>query len=164
MAQCDDTCPAYRGNLELLDRPKTAFLASRGILPEDVLRCLDWAAAQRDAGRCIIGGFHAPLEKDVLRVLLKGRQPIVIVLARRHYRRIPEALAPAMQTGRLLLVSVSAAARADAHTTRLRNQYIVDHCDQVVIGALDPGGHLADLVASLPKSRRISLHHAHGDR
>ena len=39
----------YYGNKELLKLHKTAFLASRTIPPEMVLRCYDWAAA--DHGR-----------------------------------------------------------------------------------------------------------------
>jgi len=54
---------------------------------------LDWAAKVRDAGICVIGGFQSALEKDVLRVLLKeGTQPVVMVLARKLWRIIPNTL------------------------------------------------------------------------
>jgi hypothetical protein len=35
-----------------------------------ILKCYDWAIAQREAGNCIISGFHSQLEKDVLHYLL----------------------------------------------------------------------------------------------
>jgi hypothetical protein len=70
------------GNNEILKLPKTAFLCSRKVSASVVLKCYDWAIAQRDAGHCVISGFHSQLEKDVLHYLLKGTQPIILVLAR----------------------------------------------------------------------------------
>jgi hypothetical protein len=35
----------------------------------------DRAPAMREAGLCVVSGFHSPLERDVLHFLLKGRQP-----------------------------------------------------------------------------------------
>ena len=145
----------FLGNHELLNIPKTAFLSSRRISPEAVLRCCSWATAQRDAGRCVISGFHSALERDVLRLLLKGGQPIVLVLARRLYapetleREHPD-LKRALDEERLLIVSTSSAARANEETTRKRNQYILAHAEAIVIGALTPGGGLASLVDTLP--------------
>ena len=56
------------GNAKLLETPnKVAFLSSRKIAPDDVLRCYDWAAKVRDGDACIMSGFQSPLEKDVER-------------------------------------------------------------------------------------------------
>jgi predicted Rossmann fold nucleotide-binding protein DprA/Smf involved in DNA uptake len=143
----------FLGNKALLNLPKTAFLSSRRISSEAVLKCYDWATAQRDAGRCVISGFHSSLEKDVLRFLLKGRQPIIVVIARKLYAAIPEDFVAALDEGRMLLVSTSTAARASETTTRRRNQYIVDHADHIVIGALAPNGNLVQLVKTLPPDK-----------
>ncbi len=62
------------GNKEILKLPKTAFLCSRNVSASVVLKCYDWATEQRDAGHCVISGFHSQLEKDVLHFLLKGTQ------------------------------------------------------------------------------------------
>jgi len=35
----------------------------------------------REAGRCVISGFHSPIEQDVLHYLLKGKQPVIMALA-----------------------------------------------------------------------------------
>jgi len=146
----------FLGNQALLALPKTAFLSSRRIPPEAVLKCYDWATDQRDAGRCVISGFHSDLEKDVLRFLLKGSQPMIVVLARRLYDQIPEEFGAALDAGRLLIVSTSSAARASDSTTRTRNRYIVAHADHVVVGALTPNGKLASLIATLP-SVKVSM-------
>jgi hypothetical protein len=41
------------GNKDLLGLPKTAFLCSRRIPAAAVLKCYDWAIAERDRGRCM---------------------------------------------------------------------------------------------------------------
>ena len=96
----------YRGNIELLQLPKTAFLSSRNISPPSVMACYDWATQQRSAGRCIISGFHSQIEKDVLHFLLKGTQPVIMVLGRSLYKKLPEELIKPLEENRLLIVSV----------------------------------------------------------
>ncbi len=153
---------ALLGNTGLLNLPKTAFLSSRKVSPEAVLRCCAWAAAQRDAGRCVISGFHSALERDVLRLLLKGVQPVVLVLARRLYspqtlEREHADLKRALDDGRLLLVSTSSAGRANASSTIQRNRFIVDQADEIVVGSLSPAGSLAPLIARADESgKRIT--------
>ena len=78
----------YLGNRELLKLKKTAFLASSTISSETVLRCYDWATEMRNRGECVVSGFSSKLEQDVLHFLLKGNQPIIVVLARRMYRKL----------------------------------------------------------------------------
>jgi len=46
------------GNEKLLELEKTAFLCSRKIPASAVLKCYDWAVAQREAGNFVISGFH----------------------------------------------------------------------------------------------------------
>ncbi|MBS1941170.1 MAG: DNA-binding protein, partial [Bacteroidetes bacterium] len=70
------------GNALIWDLSKTAFLCSRKVPAAVVLKCYDWAVAMREAGTCVMLGAHSPLEKDVLHYLLKGTQPVVLVLAR----------------------------------------------------------------------------------
>jgi len=97
----------YLGNKTLLDVPKTAFLASNNYGSKDVLRCYDWATETRDRGECVVSGFSSPLEQDILPFLLKGTQPIIIVLARRMYQQCPPKWQAALDADRLLIVSVS---------------------------------------------------------
>ena len=39
------------GNAGLMGLPKTAFLSSRKVAPQDVMRCYDWATGMRGGGR-----------------------------------------------------------------------------------------------------------------
>ena len=70
------------GNLNLLALPKTALFCSARCPGHAILSAYDQAARWRDAGRCIISGFHSPVEKECLRILLRGSQPIIICAAR----------------------------------------------------------------------------------
>lgn len=76
----------YLGNTELLTMPKTAFLASGNIAPDVVLCCYDWATDEHEG--CVVSGFSSKLEQDVLHFLLKGKTPVIMVLARRMYREL----------------------------------------------------------------------------
>ena len=143
------------GNIGLLgSQKKVAFLSSRKIAPDDVLRCYDWAAKMRDSDACIMSGFQSPLEKDVLRFLLRGKVSIILVLARSLWKKVPDELRDALDSGRLLIVSPVFAARASASTAAARNRWILENCDSVYVGALDPVGRLARQIS---QSRKESL-------
>ena len=63
----------YHGNKELLNLPKTAFLASSTIPPDIVLKCYDWATQMAKEGICVVSGFSSHLEREVLDFLVKGK-------------------------------------------------------------------------------------------
>ena len=121
----------YLGNRELLKLKKTAFLASNTISSETVLRCYDWATEMRNRGECVVSGFSSKLEQDVLHFLLKGSQPIIIVLARRMYRNIPDELKEPLAQNRLLIISVSNAVRQSKVTAMARNRYVCEMADKI---------------------------------
>ena len=121
----------YLGNWELLKLKKTAFLASNTISSETVLRCYDWATEMRNRGECVVSGFSSKLEQDVLHFLLKGSQPIIIVLARRMYRNIPDELKEPLAQNRLLIISVSNAVRQSKVTAMARNRYVCEMADKI---------------------------------
>lgn len=121
----------YLGNKELLKLKKTAFLASSTISSDTVLRCYDWAMGMRSRGECVVSGFSSKLEQDVLHFLLKGSQPVILVLARRMYKAIPEELRKPLMENRLLIISVSTAVRQSKATALMRNKYICEIAEQV---------------------------------
>lgn len=136
----------YLGDRTLLDLPKTAFLASGTVPPELVLRCYDWAQRMgRAGGGCVVSGFSSHVEERVLRLLLRGTQPIVVVLARRMYRRVPPEWQPHVDSGRMLIVAASASARQSRATAQARNRYVCQLADRIVIVGPDEGTSLAEL-------------------
>ena len=122
----------YLGNKGLLNLPKTAFLASSTIPPDMVLKCYDWAVKMAKEGRCVISGFSSHLEHEVLHFLAKGKQPIILVLARQMYKQIPQELQPLLDENRLLIISVSKAIRQSKTTAHARNKYICEIANQIL--------------------------------
>lgn len=136
------------GNMEFLELPKTAFLCSRKVSANTVLKCYDWAIAQREANRCIISGFHSQIEKDVLHYLLKGAQPIILALARGLKVRIEPELKQPLEQGRLLIISPfeSSVKRVTAQTANIRNRMMIEMADEVVIGHASSNGQLEAII------------------
>jgi hypothetical protein len=136
------------GNPDIVNLHKTAFLCSRRYPSGIVTKAYDWAIAQREAGNCIISGFHSQIEKDVFHFLLKGKQPIILALARGLPKRIDPVLRPAIDNGRLLLVTYfkENVQRVTKDTADKRNIFMIDLADNIVIGYATPDGSLAGLI------------------
>lgn len=144
---------AQIGNVELLKLRKTAFLCSRKIPASTVLKCYDWAIAQREAGTCIISGFHSTIEKDVLQYLLKGKQPIIVALARGLKQQTEPVFKKAMEEGRLLFVTPFKAdiTRVTSKTALTRNQLMIELADEITVGYTSTGGQLEKLLTGSKK-------------
>ena len=97
---------AHIGNLGLLEESLTALLCSQQCPGDVILKLYDLARAIRDAGVPVIGGFQTPMEKECLRLLMRGDQPIVICPARGiPNMRIPREWREPLHKGRLLVLS-----------------------------------------------------------
>jgi predicted Rossmann fold nucleotide-binding protein DprA/Smf involved in DNA uptake len=132
------------GNLDILNLSKTAFLCSRKVPADVVLECYDWATKMRDEGRCIISGFHSPLEQDVLHFLLKGTQPVIMILARGIKMKWEPHIQKALDDNRLLIVSSfsDSVKRASEATAALRNDLMIHLSNDIVVGFASPEGML----------------------
>jgi predicted Rossmann fold nucleotide-binding protein DprA/Smf involved in DNA uptake len=135
------------GNLELLTQPKTALFCSARCPGSAILRAYDKAAHWRDDGRCIISGFHSQVEKECLRILLRGTQPIILCPARALPKRIPPEWQPALATGRLLLLSAfpESKTRITSDLARRRNEFVAALADEACFAHITPGGQSDDL-------------------
>lgn len=142
------------GNKELLQLNKTAFLCSRKIPASVVLKCYDWAIEQRDKGKCIISGFHSQLEKDVLHYLLKGKQPIIIALARGLKEKIEPEFQKPLEQGRLLIITPfdKKVKRVTEQTAATRNKMMIELADNITVGYASIGGQLEKLLSLKEKS------------
>lgn len=97
----------YFGSIELFNRPMLAVFSSAKCPASLILRAHDYAKEIRDGETGIISGFHAPAEKEILEVLLKGTCPIVVVLGRRlEGARMPVAWKAEIEKGRILVISL----------------------------------------------------------
>ena len=140
--------PFQIGDEKILSLNKTGFLCSRRISATCVLRSYDWALAQKKAGNCVIGGFHSKIEKDVLNFLIKGDQPLIIVLARGFYKHWQPEIKARLDKGNLLIISPfnEAVTTVTPRTCLIRNNLIVELSDRIVIGYASPNGQLSKLI------------------
>lgn len=143
----------FIGNKELLKLSKTAFLCSQKVPASIVLKCYDWAIVQREAGNCVISGFHSQIEKDVLHYLIKGKQPIIIALARGIKEKIEPELSKEIDNGRLLIITpfTKDIKRVTQKTAMLRNQLMLELADNITIGYASKGGQLEKLSYNIKK-------------
>lgn len=141
------------GNAELLKLNKTAFLCSRQVPASTVLKCYDWAIAQREAGNCVISGFHSTIEKDVLHYLLKGKQPIIVALARNLKQQIEPAFKIPMEEGRLLFVTPfdKDIKRVTTQTAMVRNKMMIELADHITVGFVNKDGQLESILKTTEK-------------
>lgn len=137
---------AAEGNVSLLEREMSAFLASAKAPGSVILASHDLAARWRDEGRCVVSGFHSPLEKECFQILLRGRQPIVACLARglTGMRLRTEWKRP-LSEGRLLVLSTFPASikRPIKENAMARNELVAALADEIVFAHISEGSHLA---------------------
>ncbi len=115
------------GSLDLLSKPLVALVCSIQCPGSFILLAYDLARTLRDAGVSVISGFHSPIEKECLALLLRGKQPIIICPARSIAgMRIPLSWREPLNAGRLLLISPFDATqrRVTAETASVRNAMI----------------------------------------
>ena len=120
----------YAGLLEL---PKTALFCSARCPGSAILRAYDQAAHWRDTGRCVISGFHSPVEKESLRILLRGTSPVIICPARGLPKRIPPGWRQPLVEHRMLILSIfpPEETRVAAALAICRNDFIAAMADEV---------------------------------
>lgn len=126
----------YLGNKQLLNLHKIGFIASRHASSIDVIPTLDWAAEMsKRVDVAVVSGFQSPLEKDVLKFLLRGVCPIIIVLARGMYRKLPEPIQSPMDQQRILVISnePDTITRVSEITAHKRNEYVKSISDEMKI-------------------------------
>jgi predicted Rossmann fold nucleotide-binding protein DprA/Smf involved in DNA uptake len=108
-----------------------------------ILRTYDLAQALRDAGVAVISGFHSPIEKDCLDLLIRGTQPVVICPARSiHNMRLAKDLKANIEKGRVLVLSPfeRQVKRPTAQVSERRNQFVGALCAAVFVAHAEPGG------------------------
>ena len=129
------------GDRELLDRKWISFFCSVRCPGNLILKTYDLAQRWRAENQPVIGGFHSPVEKEVLNIMLRSTVPVCIVLARSLPKRTPKEFRRALDEGRLLLTSPFDAKtrRATQETAARRNQVVAALADQVFAAYAAPG-------------------------
>ena len=145
------------GKLALLRQPLTALFCSTQCPGDVILRAFDQVAQLRDTGRAVISGFHTPVEKECLAILLRGASPIVICPARSlEGFRVPADWKEPMGSGRLMVLSCfpNGPRRATTDTAHRRNEFVAALATEFLVLHATPGGRLESLARRLGQTDR----------
>jgi predicted Rossmann fold nucleotide-binding protein DprA/Smf involved in DNA uptake len=142
------------GSTEILEARKIGLFCSVGF-PGDVSTTAGGAArklCEEDAA--VISGFHSPVEKECLRILLDRNRPLILCPARTIARmRIPRKWKPALEDGRLMILSrfERSPRRVDTSSARRRNELVAALSDEILIIHAEPGGAI-ERISNLTKA------------
>ena len=149
-----------KGNLNLLKESLTALFCSQRCPGDIVLKTYDLARAMREAGVPVIGGFQTPMEKECLRLLLRGGQPVVVCPARGiDNMRVPRDWRGPLEEGRLLVLSPfpPTRRRPTAALSAQRNDLVAEIADRVFIAHAAPGSKTESFARKLTGSGKPLL-------
>ena len=148
----------YRGDEAILKNHKIAFFCSQKCPAEVILKSFDWAIEQRNKGNCIITGAHSPVEKDVFHFLLKGKQPLILVLGRKMLKDLDPLLQTALDRNRLLIIAsfFECQERLSKISSSKRNEFIANIADEIVVAHATQGGKL-DLMLKSQNCKCVSF-------
>ena len=133
------------GDADLLDGHYVGLLCSIRCPGDVILKSYDLAREFRKEGIPVVGGFHSPMEKECLRLLLRGKQPVVVCPARGlEGMRIPGEWKKPLEEGRLAVVSAfdGKVRRATRETARKRNDLVAALAKVVFVAHAEPGGEI----------------------
>lgn len=131
------------GNVESLEKDAIALFCSVKCPGDLILKTYDLAQLWRDADVTVISGFHSSMEKECLRFLMRGHQPIIHCLARSlETMRLSAEQKTAIAQGRLLLLSPFPAKykRMTATLAEKRNRVVGAIASQIFIAYADSEG------------------------
>ena len=132
---------AARGNVAILDSRLLALFCSARCPGDLILKTYDLARKLRESGTTVVGGFHSPMERECLELLLRGTQPVVICPARGiEPTRLPRQWSAAIQQGRMLILSPFAGTvrRPTIRTAAQRNDFVAAIADAVLVAHAAP--------------------------
>jgi len=148
------------GETAALGGRRLALFCSVRCPGEIILQTYDLALALRSAGLTVVGGFHAPMERECLDLLLRGRQPVVVCPARSiDGMRLPGAWRTPLSEVRLLVLSPFAPEqrRVTARLAKDRNRFVAALADEVLVAYAAPGGRLEQLCREVVAQGKPSL-------
>ncbi len=148
----DDLCVV--GRVGLLNDSAIGIVSSRRIPGRLVREAHDWAVTMKLSSRAIAGGFHSPMERECLNIVLPGRTSIIVCPARGIARmRIPTAWKPLIQNGRMTIVSgIDGDLRRSTEALAARRNALVASLSEVVLVVYaSPGGATERLAREIVK-------------
>ena len=135
------------GNPKILNEKLLALFCSVKCPGKLILETYDLAQRLKQERVAVIGGFHSPMERECLEILLRGTAPVIMSPARSiaKIQMRPECREP-LENGRLLFLSPFAdkQRRATQENAMARNRFVAALADAVFIAYAAPAGKIED--------------------
>lgn len=138
------------GALELLEQACLGFLCSSRCSGDAVLAAYEVSKKLDPEGQPVAGGFHSPMERQFLEILLVRAVPVVICVPRPLAgMRMPSAWKSGIDNGRLLVISpvLSGNRRFSRSVAEMRNALVGAIADPLFVPYAFPGGSIEKLLA-----------------
>lgn len=163
--------PDYPANIEMFlgeDAPTTVYaLGSTAILTRDsktalfcsskcpgdaILKAYDLAQRLRAEGKTVISGFHSPMERECLAILLRSPHPVIMCPARGlGNMRIRQEWKQPLADGRLLILSPFPPdmKRGSSADGTFRNRFAAALADEILVAHATKGGKIERLAIEI---------------
>jgi len=142
------------GAVSLLKQPLLALLCSVRCPGSAILEAYETAKKVARSEWVVVSGFHSPMEKECLRILLRAKHPVVLCVARSlDTMGIPAEWREHIQASRMLLLSPFAKAhrRNTTKMAEVRNQVVVALAEKAWIPNAAPGGKTRVLASKVAR-------------
>jgi len=143
---------AFHGNRDLLDRSKLALFCSSKCPGKLILDAYELCKGFCGRQQTVISGFHSPVEKECLNILLSSECPIIVCPSRGvKVFRIPKEWRKPIDDGRLVVVSPfpSSIRRNTRKLADKRNEFVAGLATKILIVHAAAGSKLLDLATKL---------------
>lgn len=145
-------CLYTLGNTATLGKRLLGFPCSIQCPGSIVIKTFDAIREIRDAGVAVIGGFHSPMERECLEILLRGKQPVIFCAAKGlPGLRLGSQARRAINEDRLLVISPFAedVRRTTADQALERNKLIGALSDVFLVPYAAPAGKIWATISSV---------------
>jgi predicted Rossmann fold nucleotide-binding protein DprA/Smf involved in DNA uptake len=151
------------GDTGLLDGPLLGFVSSRACPGRVLIETLGQVPKWVGENRIILSGFHAPLEQQVLKSVLRRKGRVVKLMARvlpveKNFRANPIE-AEAIDSGRMLLLSACSPSgnRVTRASALIRTRLVLALSSDMVVPHVSTGSALIKLLEEFGIARTQSL-------
>jgi predicted Rossmann fold nucleotide-binding protein DprA/Smf involved in DNA uptake len=124
------------GNPDILKHPGIGLICSIQCPGSIIIKTFDVIRRLRDEKIVMIGGFHSPMERECLDILLRGSQPVILCPAKSlRNLRMGKAARKALADGRLLVLSIFGyeIRRATSREALLRNDMVAAMAETILV-------------------------------
>lgn len=131
------------GNADILQNKTLAVFSSVKCPGSIILKTYDLMHQLRDKGITVISGFHSPIEKECLNILLKGKQAVIICPSRSiEGMRIKAEYKKPLEDGRLLILSpfTEKENRISSELALELNRFVAAIADRIFIAYAEAAG------------------------